>query len=30
MTYISPTSNESVGASFMQPRTKEDLEKGGK
>ncbi|ASS96431.1 4-hydroxyphenylacetate 3-monooxygenase, oxygenase component [Peribacillus simplex] len=27
MTYISPTSNERVGTSFMQPRTKEDLEK---
>lgn len=27
MTYVSPTTGERVGTSFMQPRTKEDLEK---
>ncbi|BCJ85571.1 4-hydroxyphenylacetate 3-monooxygenase, oxygenase component [Effusibacillus dendaii] len=27
MTYVSPTTGDRVGTSFMQPRTKEDLEK---
>jgi 4-hydroxyphenylacetate 3-monooxygenase len=27
MTYVSPTTGERVGTSFLQPRTKEDLEK---